>query len=116
MQPAGAYRQRVSIRRDVEADDSHGGFTTTPTITRARIAASVAALTGRDLERARAIDPRAAFLVGLRYWTDHLDDLKGGRFQIVWHDGATDRVLEVVEPPREVEHRVRLEFACREAS
>jgi head-tail adaptor len=111
---AGELRQRVTLKQDTETDDSHLGVTTSATTIRSRIAAEVVALAGRDLERARAIDPRAGYTVALRYWQDYRTDLDGGRFYVVWHDGTTDRRLEAVEPPRETVHRVRLEFVCRE--
>lgn len=111
---AGLLRQRVSVRRDLEADDGHQGFTTTTVTVRTRIAAEVTALVGRELERAQTIDPRAAFLVRLRYWRTYAEDLIGGRCVLVWHDGIRDRELEAVAPPRETVHRVSLELTCKE--
>lgn len=113
---AGDLPHRVSIQTRAEVDDGHGGFEETWTTVQARIAAKVIELDGRDLERARQIDPRATHTVRLRYWRAHNDALKGGRAQVIWHDdgGIGDRTLEIVVPPREVEHRVRLELTCKE--
>lgn len=111
---AGELRQRVTVRQYTEADDGHLGMTTTALPIRNRISAQVEPLQGRDLERARAIDPRAAFRVRLRYWQDYRTDLAGGRFYLQWHDGRVGRELEAIEPPVEVESRVAITFACRE--
>ena len=107
---------RVSFKKFVEVADGHDGFTQTPLLVRTRLAAEVVALVGRDLERARQIDPRAAYQITVRYWQTHLDDLVGGRVVAIWHDGVRDRSLEVVEPPREVEPRVSLTMHAREAA
>jgi head-tail adaptor len=107
---------RVSFKKFVEVADGHDGFTQTPLFVRTRVAAEVAALQGADLERAQAIDPRAAYLVTVRYWQTHLDDLVGGRVVAIWHDGVRDRSLEVVEPPREVVPRVELAMHAKEAA
>lgn len=113
---AGRLRQRVSFRKYIETSDGHDGFTETPILVRLRVAAEVAALTGRDLERGRQIDPRASHLVTVRYWQTHRDDLVGGRVVAIWHDGVRDRTLEVVEPPREVVPRVELAMTAKEAA
>ena len=113
---AGELIHRVSLQTRTETDDGHGGFDETWTTVQARIAGRVNALAGRDLERARQIDPRSEYAVHLRYWRAHNDDLDGGRARVIWHDdGAVgDRTLEIVAPPREVDHRNALELICKE--
>src|SRR3990167_4883684 len=113
---AGDLIHRVSLQTRTETSDGHDGFTESWTTVQTRIAARVAALAGRDLERARQIDPRASHELHLRYWRAHNDDLDGGRARVIWHDDGAigDRTLEMVEPPRETEHRVSLAATCRE--
>lgn len=113
---AGRLRQRVTFQKQIEVPDGHDGFTETAVTVRTRVPAEVVALAGRDLERARQIDPRAGHQVTVRYWSTHRDDLNGGRVFAIWHDGVRDRTLEVVEPPREVVARVELAMACKEAA
>lgn len=114
---AGDFLHRVSIQTRTETSDGHDGFTESWATVQGRIAAHVVTLEGRDLERARQIDPRATYDVRLRYWRAHNDDLDGGRARVIWHDdGAVgDRTLEIVEPPREVQSRVLLAMTCKEA-
>lgn len=112
---AGDLRHRITIKNRTEIDDGHLGLTETWTAVRERISARVQPLDGRDLERARQIDPRAKYEVTMRFWQAYPTHLDGGRAQIIWHDGNIgDRTLEMVEPPREVEHRVTLAFFCGE--
>ena len=112
---AGDLRHRVTIQVRTETSDGHDGLTETWADHHRRWAANVVPLAGRELERARAIDPRSSHRVDLRYYSDYLaDDL--ARAQLVWHDGGTDRTLEPVEPPQEVDFRVGLMLTCREAA
>ena len=113
---AGDLRHRVSIQTRTETDDGHGGFTVAWTTVQERVAAQVLVLSGRDLERARQIDPRATHELRLRFWRDYDDAFHGGRARVVWHDtGAVgDRTLELVEPPLELRHRVLLTMTCKE--
>lgn len=110
-------RQRVTVQTSTEADDGHRGLTVTWSDLRRRIAARIVPLSGRDLERARQIDARASHEVTLRWWQAYSTDLDAGRARLTWHDGIVgDRVLEIVEVPRETEHRARLDMICREAA
>ena len=113
---AGDLIHRVSIQNRTETDDGHGASDETWSTVQSRIAARVAQLSGRDLERARQIDPRATHDVHLRYWRTHDDDLDGGRAQVIWHDDGAlgDRTLELVAPPVEIIHRESLVLICRE--
>ena len=114
---AGRLKQRVSFQTYTEVDDGHNGFTEVPApIVRARVPAEVLAVTGRDLERARQVDPRASHVLTVRYWQAYATDLAGGRVIAIWHDGDRDRSLEAVEPPREVVSRDELAMVCREAA
>jgi len=100
---AGSLPHRVSIEVRTETSDNHGGFTESWAVRHRRIAARVTPLTGRDLERAKAIDPRIGHEVTLRYWRAYRDDLAGGRTQMVYHD-LDDRTLEIITPPVDVDH------------
>lgn len=113
----GRLRHRVTFQTATETSDGHGGVTeASATVGPVRMAAEIAPLDGRDLERARQIDPRAVHKLTVRYWRSYATDLVGGRVSAIWHDGATDRTLEVVEPPREMVPRSMLEMVCREAA
>lgn len=106
---------RVTIETRTEVSDGHDGFTEQWVAQRARIAASIQMLAGRDLERAKQIDPRATYELRLRFWLNYRTDLAAGRARIIWHDGNLgDRTLEVVEPPRETERRMALTMICKE--
>lgn len=114
---AGQLRQRVSIQTRTETSDSHRGYTESWSTVRRRVSASVLPLAGRDLERARQIDPRASHEITLRFWDAYPTDLDGGRARLVWHDGTVgDRTLELVEPPREIECRVALAVTAKESA
>lgn len=112
---AGELCDRVTIQTRTETSDGHDGYTETWTAARSRIAAKVTTLDGRDLERARQIDPRSSHAVLLRFWAAYGTDLAGGRARVIWHDGDIgNRTLEIVAPPRELERRVNLMLTCRE--
>jgi len=115
---AGRLIHRVTVQTLTEASDGHDGLVPTWTDSdRVRIAARVEPLNGRDLDRARQVDPRASHSVTLRFWSAYGTDLKAGRSRLVFHDGDVgDRTLEIVEPPREVEPRVSLVMTCKEAA
>lgn len=114
---AGDLRQRVTVQTRTKASDGHDGYTEAWSEVRHRLPALVKPLMGRDLDRARQIDPRASHEVTVRFWGDYPTDLDGGRARLVWHDGDSgDRTLEIVEPPREMEYRVSLVMTCREAA
>ncbi len=113
---AGDLVHRVSIQNRTETGDGHDGFTESWSTVRSRIAGRVVSLSGRDLERARQIDPRASHELTLRFWPTHNDDLDGGRARVIWHDDGAigDRTLEIVEPAREAPDRVGLVMTCKE--
>ena len=118
MIPAGELRHRVTIQSIPEIDDGHDGFIDGPPVTvQARIPARVKPLIGRDLERARQIDPRLSHEVTVRYWRNYPTDLAGGRTQLVYHAPSADRTFEIVSPPVDVEEaHIMLQFPCREAA
>lgn len=115
--PAGALRQRVSVQVKAKVSDGHDGFLPDQwSSVQPRIAARVTPLAGRDLERARQIDPRISHEVTLRYWRAYRVDLNGGRASLLYHDGTSDRRFEIVAPPVDVdEQHVQLRLLCREA-
>lgn len=121
MLTAGELRHRVTIQARAETSDGHGGFTDpTWSTVRSRVAAKVRPLAGRDLERARQIDPRVSHEVTLRYWRDYPTDLDGGRTRLLYHpssNSSDDRTFEIVTPPIDVEERHEaLQVMCREAA
>lgn len=107
---------RVTIQTSTETSDGHDGLVSTwANTSRTRVPALVAPLSGRDLERARQVDPRASLRVTFRWWSTYVADLAGGRARLLFHDGAIgDRTLEIVEPPQEAVYRVSLVMTCRE--
>lgn len=116
MAAAGGLAQRVTLLARTQTSDGHDGYTETwTTEVRSRISAAVQPLAGRDLERARQIDPRVSHSVTLRYWSTYRTDLDGGRTRLTWHDGNTDVTLEIVAPPVDVHARHDVvTLLCRE--
>jgi SPP1 family predicted phage head-tail adaptor len=111
---AGDLRHRITLQVRTETQDpEHGGMTDTWTNVRSRLSALVAQLDGRELERARQIDPRIDITVTLRYWSAYRTQLTA-RHRVIWHDGAHDRTLEIVGGPVETEHRETLVLRCKE--
>lgn len=112
--------QRVSVEVRTETADGHGGYTDTWAVRHRRWSARVRPLAGRDLERARQIDPRISHEVEFGYWRAYRDDLDGGRVRLVYHatsEATDDRTLEVVAPPIDVEERHEdVIVLCREAA
>jgi|ERR1051326_5546831 head-tail adaptor len=114
---AGSLRHRVSIQTRTEASDGHDGLTETWSTVRSRMPALVTPLSGRELERAREIDPRISHDVMIRFYMSYPDELVGGRARFIFHDGQIgDRTLEIVTPPIEKEPRVMLTMQTREAA
>jgi len=116
MVPAGELRQRVTVQMKAETSDGHDGVTEAWSLVRARIAAKVKPLQGRELERAKQIDPRVSHEVTLRYWRNYRDDLDGGRGRLLYHD-RSDRTFEIVSPPVDVDERhEQVVVFCRESA
>lgn len=115
--PAGELRHRVTIEARTEVSDGHDGFLDpTWSTVAARRAAKVMPLQGRDLERARQVDPRISHEVTLRYWRDYRGDLDGGRVRLVYHDLA-DRYFEIIGAPVDHEEaHVKIIVNCRESA
>lgn len=112
---AGELRHYVTIQTRSKESDGSDGFVETWSAVKRRIHAKVEPLSGRELESARQIDPRAGHLVSVRYWPTYRTEFTA-RGRIVYHDGGTDRTLEPVEPIREAEYRETLQVICREAA
>ncbi len=117
MVSAGDLNDRVTVQVRSEVSDGHDGLEVAwPPLYR-RIAAQVVDMDGRDLERARQVEPRATVEVTVRFWRNFRVDLDGGRARLVHHDVATERVLEIVAPPRDLEGaHAFVRVLCREAA
>jgi SPP1 family predicted phage head-tail adaptor len=118
---SGKYLHRVTVQVRTETEDGHDGFTESwDDVRPIRRSAQVRPLAGRDLERARQIDPRISHEVTLRFWRGYRDDLDGGRTRLVYHptnDSDDDRTFEIVSPPTDVDEAHReLLMLCREAA
>ena len=110
---AGRLRDRITVTGKTETRDSHFGFTETSVTVASRIPADVEELSGRELERARQIDPRTTHAVRTRFRAD----FAAGQ-TVTHHDGHRgDRAFEIVAPPRDPAsmHRELVLF-CREAA
>jgi head-tail adaptor len=118
MVASGERRDRVSVQVRTEVPDGHDGFIETWSIRHARWSARVRALTGRDLETARQVDPRVSWEVIFGWWRAFRDDLDGGRVRLLYHptsESDDDITLEVVTPPVDVEGRKQdVLILCRE--
>lgn len=114
---AGEFRQRVTVQTMPEVSDGHDGFVDPQPVTvQARIPARVRPLVGRDLERARQIDPRITHEVTVRYWRNYPTDLDGGRARLVYHD-EDNRTFEIVSAPVDIEERhIQIQMLCKEAA
>lgn len=98
---AGEFRQRVTIETRNETQNAlTGAYTETWSTVRSRVDARVKPLSGRELERARQIDPRISHEVGFRYWRNYRTQLTA-RERLVYHD-IVDRRLEIIAAPVDV--------------
>ncbi len=115
---ASELKQRVSVQARTVTNAGTDSESQSWSTTRARLAAKVQPLQGRDLERARQVDPRISHKVTIRAYRNAPTELAGGRARLVYHPTAADdddRVFEVIGPPIDVEERhERLELTCRE--
>ena len=117
----GEAGQRVTIQVRTETDDGRNGVTESwADVAPRRRAARVKPLAGRDLERARQIDPRISHEVTLYYWRTYRTDLVGGRAQLLYHPSSEDadnRTFEIVSPPIDLDERhEEIQMLCREAA
>jgi len=103
----GDANQRVTVQVRTETPDGKDGVTEAwADLAPRRRAARVKPLAGRDLERARAVDPRISHEVTLFYWRAYRAHLVGGRAQLVYHPtsaSADDRELEIITAPIDVD-------------
>jgi len=120
MVPAGERRDRVSVQVRTEVPDGHDGFLETWAIRHHRWSARARALSGRDLERARQVDPRVTWEIVFGWWRAFRADLDGGRARLLYHPTSIsddDLTLEIVTPPVDVEgKRHDVLVLCREAA
>ena len=117
----GEAQQRVTVQVRTETDDTHGGVTEAwADVAPRRRSARVKPLVGRDLERARQIDPRISHEVTLFYWRAYRTDLVGGRAQLLYHPtsvSSQDRTFEIIAAPVDVdEAHEDVQLLCREAA
>ena len=113
---SGTLRHRVTVELRTDVSDGHDGVVETWAALHARIPAMISPLHGRDLERARQIDPRISHEVALRFWRSYHDDLASGRARLVYHD-TEDRTFEIVAPPLDVDERhIELRLMCQESA
>lgn len=114
------FPHRVTVQERTETADGHGGFTETWSTLHPRIPAKVEPLQGRDLERARQIDPRVSSAVTVRFWRNYPTELDGGRARLVYHPSSLsteDRTFEIVAPPVDLdEQHEALRMLVREAA
>jgi len=110
--PIAEYRQRVSLSGVQEVDDGHGGWIETEVVFADHILASVIQLSGRDLQYAQQIEPRATYRVCIHY----RKDVKSTS-ALTYHDTQMgDRSFEIVAPPLDIgERHWELQLLCREA-
>ena len=108
---AGKLRHRITIKKTIETDDTHHGFSEGTLMVANRIPAKVVPLSGRELERAQQIDPRTTHRVEIR----HRTGLRAGQ-TVVFHDPDDgDRVMELVGKPIDVdEARIEMHLLCKE--
>lgn len=111
---AGEFRHRLTMLVESEQSDGQDGYDDSESTLRRRIPAQIVPLAGRELERARQIDPRAAHEVKVRYWAGYQETRIPGLL-FVWHDGSYDKSLTPIEPFREIEPRQTLAVVVREA-
>lgn len=110
---AGELRHRVTIRKKTDIDDGHHGWNEEAIVIARRAPANVVELSGRALERAQQIDPRATHLVQVRFHPA----IASGQ-ELVFHDGRRgDRLMEIVGPPIDPSRKHRsLDLTCKEAA
>ncbi len=116
MLTAGEMPQRITIEMLSQVSDGHDGFVDHWAAVHTRIPAKIRPLIGRDLERARQVDPRITHDVTLRFWRNYRDDLAGGRSRFIYHD-TVDREVEIIGPPVDKdEAHDELIQTCKEAA
>ena len=74
-------------------------------------------LSGRDLERARQIDPLITIDLRQRFWRAYRDDMDGCRARLVYYPTSNsddDRTLEMVTPPIQLVDRQEIQVLCKE--
>lgn len=115
----GELHHRITIQVPLEVADAHDGLEAPSWVpVQWRIPAHVRPLQGRDLERARAIEPRTSHEVTTLFWRNYRHDTRGGRCRVVYHGhDLEDRILEVVAPAVDVDERhEEVRMLCREAA
>ena len=85
-------RDRVTLQRRTTVNSGGAAVVTFATVAPARMPAAVESPTGERMERlfGSQVTPIATHVVLMRAW-----DAVALGDQLVWHDGATDRTLEI---------------------
>jgi hypothetical protein len=85
-------RDRVTLKRRTTTNSGGAAVVSFTTVTPARMPAAVESPTGERMERlfGSQVTPIATHVVLMREW----DSVQLGD-QLVWHDGSTDRTLEI---------------------
>lgn len=109
---AGDMRHKVTIQSPTVTADSLGQEVTTWTDVATRFWARVRQSGSRELWRAQQAKPDIGFEVTMR-WFEGVDS----KYQLIWHDGNTNRTLAIEGPPINPDGRKRwLLMFCREAN
>ena len=107
---AGQLRHRVTIQQPTVTQNTHGESVVAWSSYAVRVAAEVEQLSGRALFNAQQVQPDISMTVRTRYLSGVTNAMR-----IVWHDGTTDRTLNIVGPPINPDgKRIELMINCME--
>ena len=108
---AGMLRHRVTVETPTVTQNYHGESVVTWSSFAVRVPAHVEQLSGRALLNAQQIQPDISLAVTMRYISSVTADMR-----IKWHDGTTNRTLNLVGPPINPDgKRIELVMNCTEA-
>lgn len=107
---AGDLIHRITIQQPTETQGAKGQPVRSWTTLRAKIAASVEELSGVELFNAQQTQPDITHRVTI-YWCPGVTTL----CKVIYHDGGTDRELNILVPPTNPDRRrVWLHLMCKE--
>lgn len=106
---AGSLRHRGTIQSPTVTADTLGGDTIAWTNFANRVPMEVVQSASRELWNAQQTQPDITCLVNLRWMPGVTTGMR-----VLWHDGATDRVLNIDGPPLEDGRRESLTLTCIE--
>ena len=108
----GEMRHRVSIQRPVVTVNALGQEDTAWMTLASRYAARVRQTGSRELWRAQQVQPDISFEITM-YWLAGVES----KFRVIWHDGETNRTLQIEMPPINPDGRKRwMTMFCKEAN